>query len=93
VTSETLFQAASISKPVSALAALRLVEEGKLSLDKNVNDKLRTWKVPDNQFTAQQKVTVRRILSHRAGITVRGFPWRVCPHRRANLEWRKTAKH
>jgi CubicO group peptidase (beta-lactamase class C family) len=74
VTSETLFQAASISKPVSALAALHLVQEGKLSLDENVNDKLRTWKVPDNQFTAQQKVTVRRILSHSAGITVHGFP-------------------
>jgi len=50
------------------------VQEGKLSLHENVNDKLRAWKVPDNQFTAQQKVTVRRILSHRAGITVRGFP-------------------
>ena len=74
VTSETLFQAASISKPVNALAALHLVQEGKLSLDENVNDKLRTWKVPDNQFTAQQKVTVRRILSHSAGITVHGFP-------------------
>jgi CubicO group peptidase (beta-lactamase class C family) len=74
VTTETLFQAASISKPVSALAALHLVEEGKLSLDENVNDKLRTWQVPDNQFTAQQKVTVRRILSHSSGITVQGFP-------------------
>jgi CubicO group peptidase (beta-lactamase class C family) len=74
VTSETLFQAASISKPVTALAALHLVEEGKLSLDENVNDKLRTWKVPDNQFTVQQKVTVRRILSHSAGTTVHGFP-------------------
>lgn len=74
VTSETLFQAASISKPVSALAALHLVQEGKLSLDENVNDKLRRWKVPDNQFTAQQKVTIRRILSHSAGITVHGFP-------------------
>lgn len=74
VTPETLFQAASISKPVTALAALHLVQEGKLSLDENVNDKLRTWKVPDNQFTAQEKVTVRRILSHSAGTTVHGFP-------------------
>jgi CubicO group peptidase (beta-lactamase class C family) len=73
VTSETLFQAASISKPMSALAALHLVQEGKLSLDENVNDKLRKWKVPDNQFTAQQKVTVRRILSHSAGINVQGL--------------------
>ena len=74
VTSETLFQAASISKPMSALAALHLVQEGKLSLDENVNDKLRKWKVPDNQCTAQQKVTVRRILSHSAGINVQGLP-------------------
>jgi CubicO group peptidase (beta-lactamase class C family) len=43
VTAETLFQAASISKPVTALAALRLVQEGKLSLDEDVNDKLHTW--------------------------------------------------
>jgi CubicO group peptidase (beta-lactamase class C family) len=74
VTSDTLFQAASISKPETALAALHLVQEGKLSLDENVNDKLREWKVPDNQFTAQQKVTVRRILSHSAGINAQGLP-------------------
>ena len=74
VTPETLFQAASIGKPESALAALHLVQEGKLSLDENVNDKLRTWKVPDNQFTAQEKVTVRRILSHSAGINAQGLP-------------------
>lgn len=73
VTSDTLFQAASISKPVAALAALRLVQDGKLSLDENVNDKLKTWKVPDNQFTEKEKVTIRRILSHSAGLTVHGF--------------------
>lgn len=74
VTPETLFQAASISKPVTALAALRLVQEGKLSLDEDVNVKLRTWKVPENAFTEKEKVTVRRILSHSAGLTVHGFP-------------------
>ncbi len=74
VTPDTLFQAASISKPVTALAALRLVQEGKLSLDEDVNVKLRTWKVPDNAFTEKEKVTVRRILSHNAGLTVHGFP-------------------
>jgi CubicO group peptidase (beta-lactamase class C family) len=73
VTTETLFQGASISKPASAVAALHLVQEGKLTLDENVNDKLRTWKVPDNQFTSQQKVTLRRILSHSAGVNVQGF--------------------
>jgi CubicO group peptidase (beta-lactamase class C family) len=74
VTPETLFQAASISKPGTALAALHLVREGKLSLDQNVNEKLRTWKIPENKFTAEQKVTLRRILSHSAGLTVHGFP-------------------
>ena len=74
VTIETLFQAASISKPVSALAALKLVQEGKLNLDEDVNVKLHTWKVPENGFTKDQKVTLRRILSHSAGLTVHGFP-------------------
>ncbi len=74
VTPDTLFQAASISKPVSALAALRLVQDGKLTLDEDVNSKLRTWKVPENVFTAKEKVTIRRILSHSAGLTVHGFP-------------------
>jgi CubicO group peptidase (beta-lactamase class C family) len=74
VTPATLFQAGSISKPVAALAALQLVENGKLSLDENVNDKLKTWKVPDNEFTTTEKVTLRRLLSHSAGLTVHGFP-------------------
>jgi CubicO group peptidase (beta-lactamase class C family) len=73
VTPNTLFQAASISKPVAALAALRLVQDGKLSLDEDVNIKLHTWKVPDNAFTEKEKVTIRRILSHSAGLTVHGF--------------------
>jgi CubicO group peptidase (beta-lactamase class C family) len=74
VTPETLFQAASISKPVSALAALHLVEEGKLSLDEDVNGKLKSWKVPENEYTKHQKVTLRRLLTHSAGLTVHGFP-------------------
>lgn len=74
VTPETLFQAASISKPVSALAALSLVEDGVLSLDAPVNDYLTTWKVPDNAFTADSAVTLRGILTHSAGLTVWGFP-------------------
>ena len=73
VTPETLFQAASISKPVASLAVLRLVEDGKLSLDEDVNVKLKSWKVPENKFTTEQKVTLRRILSHSAGTTVHGF--------------------
>jgi CubicO group peptidase (beta-lactamase class C family) len=73
VTTETLFLAGSISKSVAAMGALKLVEAGTLSLDGNVNDKLTTWKVPDNGFTGTEKVTLRRILSHTTGLTVHGF--------------------
>lgn len=59
---------------MSALGALHLVEAGTLSLDGNVNDKLQSWKVPDNRFTATEHVTLRRLLSHSAGLTVHGFP-------------------
>lgn len=74
VTPATLFQAASISKPVAALAAMGLVEEGTLALDGPVNAHLTTWQVPDNEFTADSVVTLRGLLSHTAGLTVWGFP-------------------
>jgi CubicO group peptidase (beta-lactamase class C family) len=74
VTTSTLFQAGSISKPVSALGALCLVERGKLALDEDVNARLRSWKVPSNEFTGKKTVTLRGLLSHTAGLTVHGFP-------------------
>lgn len=73
VDTATLFQAASISKPVAAIAALRLVEEGRLSLDEDVNARLVSWRVPQNDFTRAEPVTLRRLLSHSAGLTVHGF--------------------
>jgi CubicO group peptidase (beta-lactamase class C family) len=74
VSVHTLFQAGSISKPVAATGTLSLVEHEKLSLDENVNVKLKSWQVPDNEFTKDERVTLRRILSHSAGLTVHGFP-------------------
>jgi len=71
---ETLFQAASISKPVAAMTALKKVEEGKLALDEEINKKLVSWKLPDNEFTTTKKVTLANLLSHTAGLTVHGFP-------------------
>jgi CubicO group peptidase (beta-lactamase class C family) len=73
VTSQTLFQAASISKAISALAALHAVDVGRLSLDGDVNQYLKHWKVPFNSFTNQTKVTLRELLTHTAGMTVHGF--------------------
>lgn len=68
VTPETLFQAASISKPATAVAALYFVEQGSLDLEKDVNDQLISWQVPENDFTVQEKVNLRRLLSHTAGL-------------------------
>ena len=73
VTAHTLFQAGSVSKTVAAVGAMALVERGTLALDDDVNAKLTSWKLPENGFTATQKVTLRRILSHTAGVTVHGF--------------------
>jgi hypothetical protein len=55
VTLDTLFQAASIGKSLTATATMHLVEKGYLSLDENVNEKLVSWKVPENRFTKQEK--------------------------------------
>ncbi len=74
VTAETMFLAGSISKPVAAIRAHKLAEEGTISLDSDVNNYLTTWKVPENTYTEIEKVTVRRILNHTAGLTVHGFP-------------------
>ena len=74
VTTETLFQAGSISKPVAAMVALKRVQQGKIALDENINNKLQTWKLPDNEFTARKKVTLANLLSHTGGTTVHGFP-------------------
>ncbi|MHC4233542.1 MAG: serine hydrolase [Planctomycetota bacterium] len=74
VTLNTLFQAASISKPVAATAALKFVQDGRLDLDENVNLKLVSWKVPENEHTAVKPVTLRGLVTHSAGMTVHGFP-------------------
>jgi len=74
VTESTMFQAGSISKPIAALAALKLLEQGKLDLDEDVNQYLMEWKIPENRFTEEEKVTIRRLLTHTAGMTVHGFP-------------------
>lgn len=73
VKTQTLFQAASVTKPVAAFAALHLVDEGVLALDEDVNSRLQKWKVPDSPLLAGHPVTLRGILSHSAGLVPGGY--------------------
>ncbi|TQV89516.1 serine hydrolase domain-containing protein [Aliikangiella coralliicola] len=73
VNDNTLFQAGSISKPVAAYGALKLVEQKKLSLDSPVNEQLVGWKIPDNEYTKKRPIALKHLLNHSAGLTVHGF--------------------
>jgi CubicO group peptidase (beta-lactamase class C family) len=67
VTTETLFEVCSISKAVTAIAVLRLVQQGRLNLDEDVNKYLVSWKIPSNG-SWQPRVTLRQLLTHTAGL-------------------------
>jgi CubicO group peptidase (beta-lactamase class C family) len=69
----TLYQAASLSKTASALAALRLVQQGRLDLDGDVDARLTSWHLPASPLTRERKVTLRGLLSMTAGIGVPGY--------------------
>ena len=75
VTIETIFEAASTSKFITSVMALHFVQEGLIDLDTNVNDYLKSWQIPDNEFTKDEKVTLRRLLTHRAGMPTTNFGW------------------
>lgn len=73
VTPDTLFQAASISKSVTAVAAMKMSQDGMIDIHDNINNELVSWTVEDNEHTEVEKVTFRRLLSHTAGTSVHGF--------------------
>ncbi len=73
VTTETRFQAASISKLLTAVTVMMSVQDGKIGLDEDVNQRLTSWKIPENELMKTQPVTLRRLLSHSAGVNVPGF--------------------
>lgn len=64
----SIFSACSISKFLTAMLVLKLANQGILNLDEDVNNKLVSWKVPENKFTSSKKVTLRNLLSHQSGI-------------------------
>lgn len=68
VNPETLFQAASISKPVNAMAFLSAAQAGKLSMDADINTLLKSWKLLESPFSQAQPVTPRLLASHTAGL-------------------------
>ena len=75
VTPASIFEAASTTKAVIAVIVLGLVQEGKLDLDADVNTYLTSWRVAENDLTRQQKVTLRLLLTHRAGLPMTNFPY------------------
>jgi CubicO group peptidase (beta-lactamase class C family) len=73
VTAQTLFDTGSVSKAVTALMVVKLADEGKFSLDTPVNTLLKSWKLPENEWTQGRPVTVRQLLLHQGGVSVAGF--------------------
>ena len=81
MTPDTFVQVGSISKPVAAAAVARLAEEGLVAVDADVNDYLKSWRLPVTG-SWQPSVSLRRILTHTAGLSVWGFPgYRAVPQR------------
>jgi len=71
--SATLYQAASLSKSVNALGIMKLVQDGRLSLDKDIRTYLISWTFPDNEFSTGKIITIKNLLSHTAGLSTSGF--------------------
>jgi len=65
---ETMFQAASISKPVAAMGVLKAVQDGLFSLDDDINSVLRSWTLDGGDLTRNRPVTPRTLTSHTSGL-------------------------
>lgn len=74
VSCRTLFQAGSLAKPVTVLAALRLADAGRLDWDRDIDALLRSVHLPAGKQSAEHPVTLRHLFAHTAGITPGGYP-------------------
>ncbi|HTE29191.1 MAG TPA: serine hydrolase [Chryseolinea sp.] len=74
VSTETLFQAASISKSLNSVGVLALVQKGKINLNEDINKYLKSWKFPYDSLSKNKKITIYNLLTHTAGLSVHGFP-------------------
>jgi CubicO group peptidase (beta-lactamase class C family) len=74
VTTQTLFQAGSISKSLNAVGVLKLAQDKKIDLYSDINTYLETWKFPYDSVSKGKKITIANLLSHTAGLTLHGFP-------------------
>ncbi|WP_419961943.1 serine hydrolase domain-containing protein [Psychrobacillus sp. BM2] len=68
ISRNSIFNACSISKYLTGMLVMKLTEQGLLDLDEDVNSKLISWKVPENELTINKSVTLRNLLSHQSGI-------------------------
>ena len=75
VTTETRFEAGSTTKLLAAVLVLRRVEQGQLDLDEDANAYLRSYQIPEDDFTREQAVTLRLLLTHQSGLPSGGFSW------------------
>nr|WP_321413558.1 serine hydrolase domain-containing protein [uncultured Allomuricauda sp.] len=73
VTKQTVFQAASMSKFVSAVAIMKLKELKQIDLDKDINQYLTSWKFPYSEDFGTDPITIRQLLAHTAGLSTHGF--------------------
>ena len=73
VTCRTVFQAASLSKPIAMMGALKMAEKGVIDLDKNIQSYLTDFQLPQGKQTSDNPVTFRNILNHTSGLNSGGY--------------------
>jgi CubicO group peptidase (beta-lactamase class C family) len=97
VDADTLFSVGSLSKVATAAVSLKLVADGRIDLDRDINAYLKSWRIPANPEIAQPVVTMRMLMSHTSGLGVHGFedylPGEALPTLLETLDGKPPAKN